>query len=139
MGSKLTISPFVRVISGLLGVASFAAIAYNGSNAGGIEPGSAFFVSMLGGVIFLYAAFFGSIPWDVPSSNDGDKATMTKGKWQMFWGAFVVFLVMTMSFLSEKGVFAEADLVVLGIVGFLFCIVGVAIYLYVKGRSDDLG
>jgi peptidoglycan/LPS O-acetylase OafA/YrhL len=139
MGSKRKISPFVRAISGLLGVASFAAVAYNASKAGGIEPDSGFFVSMLGGVIFLYAAFFGSIPWDVSSTSDGDKAKMTKGKWQMFWGAFVVFLVVMTSSLSEKGVFAEADLVVLGIVGFIFCIVGVALYLFVKGRSDDLG
>ena len=139
MGSKKKISPFVRAISALLGVASFASIANNAAKAGSVEPDSGFVVSLLGGVIFLYAAFFGSIPWDVSSIDDGDKATMTKGKWQMFWGAVVVFLVMATVSLYEKGVFAEADLVVLGIVALLFCFVGVAIYFYVKGRSDDLG
>lgn len=139
MGSKQKISPIIRAVSGLLGIASLAAIVFDASKAGGIELDSGFLVSMLGGAIFLYAAIIGSIPWDVPSTNDGEKATMTKTKWHLFWGAFVVFLVVMMSFLSEKGIFAEADLVVLGIVGLLLCMVGIALYFYVKGRSDDLG
>ena len=64
---------------------------------------------------------------------------MTKAKWQMFWGAFIVFLVMTMFFLSEKGVFVEAGLGVMSIVGLLLCAVGAALYFYVKGYSDDPG
>lgn len=139
MRSKKKISPLVRIISGVLGVAGFAAIAFNASREGGIDPNFMFYCSMLGGFIFLYASVFGSIPWHVSNTDDGSKTKMTKGKWQMFWGALVVFLAVTTSFLFEKGVFAESDLVVLGIIGFLFCIVGVALYLYVKERPDDLG
>lgn len=46
---------------------------------------------------------------------------------------------MATSLLSKKGVFEKVNLVVLGIVGFMFALVGVALYVYAKDRPEDLG
>ena len=62
---------------------------------------------------------------------------MSKSKWQMYWIAIVVFLVMTTTFLARKGVFREADIVVLALVGLMFAVVGVALYFYIKNRAED--
>ena len=64
---------------------------------------------------------------------------MSNNKWQMFWAAVVVFLVIATLVISEKGVFDETNLVVLVIVGFMFALVGVALYVYVKDLPEDLG
>lgn len=138
MGFKTPISPLVRTICGVLGISGIAAFAFNAFREGGIEPGFVLFGSMFGGFLFLYAAFFGSLPWGVSDKRDSEKGLMTKPKWQMFWAAFVVFLLVATYFLSEKGVFEEYSLVVLGIVGVSFGVVGIAIYLFVRDRPDDL-
>jgi cell division protein FtsW (lipid II flippase) len=123
----------------VLGFAGVAAIAFNAYSEGSIEPDFMLFSSSLGGFLFLYVAFFGALPWGAPSDRDGGKEEMSKTKWQMFWAAVVVFLVIVTSFLSSKGVFEEADLVVLVIVGLLFALVGVALYLFIRDRPEDLG
>mgnify|MGYP001820397197 len=66
-------------------------------------------------------------------------AKMTKRKWLEFWSAIIIFLLMTTYYLFRKGAFNNADLVVLGIVGFIFCVVGVAVYFYIKERTEDPG
>lgn len=66
-------------------------------------------------------------------------AKMTNKKWLEFWSAIIIFLLMTTHYLFRKGVFNDADLVVLGIIGFLFCAVGVALYVYIKERTEDPG
>lgn len=138
MGSKTPMSPFVRTICGVLGISGVAAIAFNAIRDGKIEPDFMLFGSMFGGFVLLYAAFFGSLPWGTSDEPDSDKGTMTKSKWQMFWAAFVVFLVIATHFLFKKGVFEEYSLVVLCFVGVQFVIVGIAIYFFIRDRPDDL-
>lgn len=58
------ISPFVRALSGVLGVLGFAAIAFNASQNGGIELDFALFASFFAGYLFLFVALFGKYPWD---------------------------------------------------------------------------
>ncbi len=135
----MQMSPIVRIICGVLGFGGISAIAFNAYVEGGLQFDLALSGSLLGGFLFLYAAFFGSLPWGTPGTRDGDKGKMSKTKWQLFWAMVIVFLVMATSFLSEKGIFEEASLVVLGIVGFLFALVGVAVYFYVRDRPDDFG
>lgn len=132
-------SPIIRIVCGVLGIAGVAAIAFNAYADGRIEFNFMLLGSLLGGFLFLYAAFFGSLPGVTPSARSGDKGKMSKVKWQMFWAAIVVFLILATSFLSKKGVFEGADIVVLCIVGLLFALVGVAVYFYVKDRPEDLG
>ena len=138
-GSKIQESPTVRVICGILGFAGVAAIAFNAYSEGSIEFDFTLFSSLLGGFLFLYAAFFGALPWGRSSGRGGDKERMSNNKWQMFWDAVVVFLVIATLVISEKGVFEETNLVVLVIVGFMFALVGVALYVYVKDLPEDLG
>ena len=57
------ISPFIRTVSGLIGVLGFVAIALNALQDGGIEPGVVIFASFFAGFIFLFVAFFGKYPW----------------------------------------------------------------------------
>ena len=64
-------------------------------------------------------------------------AKMTKRKWLEFWWAIIIFSLMTTYYLFQKGVFSDADFVVLGIVGLVFCAVGAALYFFIKGRNDD--
>lgn len=123
----------------MLGFAGVAAIAFNAYSEGSIEFDFRLFSSLLGGFLFLYVAFFGALPWGTPGGRDGDKKEMSKPKWQMFWAAVVVFLIVATSFLSSKGVFEEANFVVLGIVGLSFALVGVALYFFIKDRPEDLG
>ena len=58
------ISPFIRVVSGVIGILGFAAIAVNAMQDGGIEPDLMLFASFFAGLIFLFVAFFGKYPWD---------------------------------------------------------------------------
>ncbi|MBT8083355.1 MAG: hypothetical protein KJO56_13095 [Gammaproteobacteria bacterium] len=138
MGSKTAISPLVRAICGVLGVCGVAALAFNAFREGGIEPGFGLFGGVFGGFVFLYAALFGSLPWGGSPERDGDKGKMSRSKWQMFWAAFVVFLVLATYYLSEKGVFELHSLVVLSIVGVSFGIVGIALYFFIRDRPDHL-
>ena len=64
MNTQDKISPFVRVVSGLLGVLGFAAIAFNASNNDGIKPDFLLFASFFVGFIFLYVVFYAKYPWD---------------------------------------------------------------------------
>jgi hypothetical protein len=66
------ISPIVRVVSGVIGLLGFAAIAFNASQAGGLELNFMLFASFFAGFIFLYVSFFGKYPWDKSNANTGD-------------------------------------------------------------------
>ena len=57
-------SPLVRIVSGVIGVLGFAAIAFNAANDGGIHLGVMTFASVFAGLIFVFAALFGKYPWD---------------------------------------------------------------------------
>lgn len=130
-------SPTIRAICGVLGFSGVAAIAFNAFTEGGLEADFMFFSSLLGGFVFLYAAFFGALPRGESGGREGEEGGMSKSKWQLFWIAFLVFLIVAMAFLAEKGVFEGADVVVLALVGIMFALVGVALYFYIKNRAED--
>lgn len=138
-GIKIQTTPSIRVICGVLGFAGVAAIAFNAYVEGGIEIDLQLLAGLLGGFLFLHVAFFGALPWGMPGDHGDGKKAMSRPKWQMFWAAFVVFLAMATWFLSRKGVFDEASLVVLSMVGFLYALVGVALYFFIKDRPENLG
>lgn len=48
----------------MIGILGFAAIAFNASQAGGLELDATLFASFFAGFIFLFVAFFGKYPWD---------------------------------------------------------------------------
>ena len=73
MESKTPMSPIVRTICGVLGISGVAAIAFNAFREGGIEPDFMLFGSLFGAFVFLYAAFFGSLPWGASDERDGDR------------------------------------------------------------------
>lgn len=64
------ISPFIRVVSGVLGILGFVAIAFNASQAGGLKPDFMLFASFFAGFIFLFVAFFGKYPWDRKDADE---------------------------------------------------------------------
>ncbi len=64
MSEQKNISPFIRIVSGMLGVLGFAAIAFNASQNGGLKPDVLLFASFFAGFIFLYVSIFGKYPWD---------------------------------------------------------------------------
>ncbi|MDX1509125.1 MAG: hypothetical protein R3358_12640 [Woeseiaceae bacterium] len=64
MSKQKRISPFIRVVSGVLGILGFAAIAFNALQDDGLEPDLALLASFFAGFIFLFVAFFGKYPWD---------------------------------------------------------------------------
>ncbi len=70
MSKQEIISPFVRAISGVLGVLGFAAIAFNASQDGGFKLDFMLFASFFAGFIFLYVSFFGQYPWDRSGADD---------------------------------------------------------------------
>lgn len=70
MNRRERISPFIRVLSGIIGMLGFAAIAFDASQDGGIKPDFMLFASFFAGFTFLYVAFFGTYPWDRKSSDD---------------------------------------------------------------------
>jgi cytochrome bd-type quinol oxidase subunit 2 len=128
-------SPITRVICGVLGVGGVAAIAFNAVANGGLEADFTFISSLLGGFVFLYIALFGTLPWR--DSGEIEEGEMSRSKWQMFWIALVTFMTVATAFLAKKGVFREADVVVLALVGMMFAAVGIALYLYIKNRAED--
>lgn len=69
MDSREGISPTIRIVSGVLGVLGFAAIAFNALNEGGIKPSFILFTSFFAGFIFLFVAFFGKYPWERGNNN----------------------------------------------------------------------
>ena len=52
------------MISGVIGILGFVAIAFNATIAGGIEPTFMLLASVFAGFIFLFVAFFGKYPWE---------------------------------------------------------------------------
>jgi hypothetical protein len=64
------ISPFIRGVSGVIGILGFAAIAFNASQEGGLKPDFVLFTSFFAGFVFLYVAFFGKYPWDRAETDD---------------------------------------------------------------------
>lgn len=64
MSKQDSISPFIRVVSGIIGILGFVAVAFNASQNGGLQPDVMLFASFFAGFIFLYVAFFGKYPWD---------------------------------------------------------------------------
>ncbi|MGI9234566.1 MAG: hypothetical protein ACR2RD_13100, partial [Woeseiaceae bacterium] len=56
--SNEQISPLIRVISGVIGVLGFVAIAYNTYQDGGLQLDLILFASFFAGVVFLYVSFF---------------------------------------------------------------------------------
>lgn len=69
MTTQEKISPFIRVVSGVIGVLGFAAIAFNASQEGGLKPDVMLFASFFAGFIFLYVALFGKYPWTKTESD----------------------------------------------------------------------
>ena len=63
-GENEKISPVIRVISGILGLLGFVAIAFNATQDGGLNFDMLLFASFFAGFIFLFVAFFGKYPWD---------------------------------------------------------------------------
>ncbi len=129
-------SPITRAVCGFLGFGGVAAIAFNAIAKGGVEVDFTFISSLLGGFVFIYAALFGTLPWG--GSDDVEEGEMSKSKWQMFWVALIVFLTVATAFLAKKGVFQYADVVVLALVGMMFAVVGIALYFYIKNRTEDI-
>jgi len=72
LNKREKMSPLIRVISGVIGVLGFAAIAFNASQDGGLQPGVMLFASFFAGFIFLYAAFLGTYPWDRSDDDEFD-------------------------------------------------------------------
>jgi hypothetical protein len=64
LGEQEKISPVIRIVSGVIGVLGFAAIAVNASQDGGLKQNVVLFASFFAGFIFLYVSFFGKYPWD---------------------------------------------------------------------------
>jgi hypothetical protein len=58
------ISTAIRVVSGMLGILGFAAIAFNAFHKGDLKLDLLLFASFFAGFVFLYVAFFGKYPWD---------------------------------------------------------------------------
>ena len=72
MTRRERISPVIRILSGVIGILGFSAIAFDASQAGGIEPDFMLFASFFAGFIFLYVAFFGTYPWNGKSTDDAE-------------------------------------------------------------------
>lgn len=130
-------SPLIRLLCGILGFAGAGAIAFNVFKRGSVEPDFTFFASLLGTYFFVYVAFYGESPTSEPGAPVADSGPMTAGQWRVFWAAFVVSIASMTYFLLKKGVFDSGSPVVLLIVGVAFALIGIAIYLFVKGRTDD--
>lgn len=73
MSKQEIISPFIRVVSGVIGILGFAAIAFNASREGGLKPDVMLFASFFAGFIFLYVSFFGKYPWDKTKADESDE------------------------------------------------------------------
>jgi hypothetical protein len=73
MTRRERISPVIRVVSGVIGILGFAAVAFNALQNGGIKPDVMLFASFFAGFIFLYVAFFGTYPWDRKRADDVER------------------------------------------------------------------
>lgn len=70
MSKQDRISPFIRVVGGVIGILGFSAIAFNAVQDGGLKPDVMLFASFFAGFIFLYVAFFGKYPWTGTESDE---------------------------------------------------------------------
>lgn len=70
MSEHERISPFVRVVSGVIAVLGFAAIALNAAKDGSLNPDIVLLASFFAGIVFLYVALFGKYPWDRTKSDE---------------------------------------------------------------------
>ena len=70
MSTQERISPLIRVVSGVIGILGFAAIAFKAMQDGGLKPDVMLFACFFAGFIFLYVAFFGKYPWDRAKSDE---------------------------------------------------------------------
>jgi hypothetical protein len=70
MNEQERISPFIRILSGLIGVLGIAAIAFNVLQNGGLDPSIVLLTSFFAGFVFLYVALFGTYPWDRTKSDE---------------------------------------------------------------------
>ena len=69
MNKQEQIWPFIRVVSGVIGVLGFAAIAFNAMQDGSLNIDAMLFAGFFAGFVFLYVAFFGKYPWDKTKSD----------------------------------------------------------------------
>ena len=72
MPEKARVSPLVRVVSGVLGMLGFMAVAFNAVQDGGISLSFTLVVSFFAGFTFLFVSFFGKYPWDRAGADDTD-------------------------------------------------------------------
>lgn len=72
MSSGKSISPTIRIVSGVIGMLGFAGIAFTAAQNGGFQPDLLFLASVFAGYIFLYVALFWAYPWDRKSGGDID-------------------------------------------------------------------
>jgi hypothetical protein len=72
MSKPQRISLTIRVISGVIGLPGFVAIAFNATQDGGIKMDFMLFSSFFAGSILLFVAFFGKYPWDRRSAVDAE-------------------------------------------------------------------
>jgi hypothetical protein len=70
LSEQKRISPFIRVVSGVMGILGFGAIAFNAMQKGGLKPDVMLFASFFAGFIFLFVALFGKYPWDRTERNE---------------------------------------------------------------------
>ena len=73
MSKQERISPFIRAVSGVIGVLGFAAVAFNATQDGGLKPDLMLFASFFAGFIFLYVSIFGKYPWDKTKVDENDE------------------------------------------------------------------
>ena len=63
LSKRERISPFIRLVSAVIGILGFAAIAFNAKQNGGLKPDLLVFASFFAGFVFLFVALFGKYPW----------------------------------------------------------------------------
>lgn len=73
MSKQEKISPLVRIVSGVIGVLGFVAIAFNAANDGGLQLNVVTLASFFAGFIFLFVSFFGKYPWDRSRAIEPDE------------------------------------------------------------------
>ena len=73
MSEQEKISTTVRVLSGVIGVLGFAAIAFDAWEDGGLKPNLVLLASFFAGFIFLYVSFFGKYPWVKTERSEKDE------------------------------------------------------------------
>ena len=73
MDKQEKISPFIRAVSGVLGVLGFVAVAFNAVQDGELRLSFMLVASFFAGFVFLYVSFFGKYPWDGRGADKAEK------------------------------------------------------------------